>query len=429
MELIAGKYRVLKDLGQGACGKVYLVEHVELGAKCALKMLQPSLTDDGRLIERFKQEANILLQFNHPSSVQMRDFGRTEDGHYYMTMDFCDGKLVKEIIAEHKPVPVEEALDYTQQVLSALSAAHRAGIVHRDIKPDNLMVVRDTEGAPLVKVMDFGISKILGSVKIDSNMTVAGASIGTPNYMSPEQAAGEEDIDGRADIYACGILLYEMLSGSCPFQHDSMVKTLLLQITKPPSEFPASLGIPEQVKKIVFRALKKDRLERYQTADEFRNACLAALEQLKRDCSEESSAMAAPACSSSQKASAEEEDLGKLRIMCLDDDPFILNIMKRLLEQEGYRVFAAKDPAELDRYVFGEGAQMLVSDVQMPGMPGTTVCKLLKLTMPELKIILFSNIDERELENSAREAGADAWMSKNAKPADWIVKIKEVMDR
>lgn len=428
MDIIAGKYKVIKQLGEGSSGQVYLVEHSDLGVKYALKVLDTSLSDHQRFIERFKREAEVLLRFTHEGSIQLRDFGKVEDGRYYMAMDFCNGDVLKKIIEKHGAFTLRESFDILNQLLNALEAAHESGIIHRDIKPDNIMLQTNNTEKIMVKILDFGIAKIKESIEANQNTTMEGASIGTPYYMSPEQASGEADLDHRVDLYALGVVFYELLSGHVPFKGKTVLQTLLMHLTHTAEPIAKSLGLPECVDKFIEKALQKQKQERFQTAAEFRKAAASVLEEINEW--EQSRTMqeqfdvhiqarqlnplpAAPAN-------------GKTKILCLDDNEMILNILKHLLEQQGFEIFTASNASSIHDYLFQDGVKLLISDVEMPDMRGTRVCSMLKQSLPDLKIVLFSNIPERELEKASEECHADGWISKNARPQDWLRKIKEM---
>lgn len=431
MQVIAGKYEVIKVIGEGASGRVYLVKHRELGSHYALKLLDPTLALETRFIDRFKTEAEVLRRFNHPGSVQLRDFGRTDEGLYYMAMDFCTGQSLKDRLLEKKRYSVADALTVAVEMLDIIEAAHRAGIIHRDIKPENIMIERGMGGYEHLRILDFGIAKIKELPEGTRRATLEGASIGTPQYMSPEQAAGEKNLDLRVDIYSAGIVLYELIAGHVPFEGKNVVHTLLMQITQPPPPFKPSLHVPPQVERIIFKALEKDVEKRYQSAVEFKETCAQALQQA-------AAAPAAPKESAgadiapqqpapSWEGKAVGADRQQFKILCLDDQEMIINILKHLLENEGYLVHTSTDWAVIHEYLFSDHVDLLISDVEMPGMKGTAVCQILKETMPDLKIVLFSNVPERQLEKMAAQARADAWISKNWTPADWIRQIKEIL--
>src|SRR4029079_18892958 len=205
-----GRYVIRRKLGSGGMADVYLAEDQELGRRVALEMLNERHATDEQFVERFRREAQNAASLNHPNIVSIFDRGHAE-GTYYIAMEFLDGRTLKELLVKNGPTPIPIAIDYSRQILNALSFAHRHGIVHRDIKPHNVVVGPDGR----VKVTDFGIARSGAS-----QMTEAGSIIGTAQYLSPEQARGTM-VDQRSDLYSVGIVLYEMLTGSVPFSGDT----------------------------------------------------------------------------------------------------------------------------------------------------------------------------------------------------------------
>ncbi len=265
--LLHGRYRVLRKLGSGGMADVYLAEDQELGRRVAIKILNERHADDELFVERFRREAKNAASLSHPNVVSIYDRGETQ-GTYYIAMEFMDGRSLKELIVRDTlPVPI--AISYARQILAALRYAHRHGIVHRDIKPHNLLV--GPEGR--LKVTDFGIARAG-----PSQMTEAGAIIGTAQYLSPEQARGA-DVDQRSDIYSLGIVLYELLTGVVPFSGGTPVEVAmkhLSAIPEPPSR--KRPDVPRELDLVVLRALAKTADERYGSADEM-DADLARVER------------------------------------------------------------------------------------------------------------------------------------------------------
>jgi serine/threonine protein kinase len=428
MNIIAGKYEVLKELGEGGAGTVYQVKHTDLGVIYALKLLKPELVDQ-RFIDRFKREAEVLIRFNHPGSVALRDFGKTETGAYYMAMDYCEGTTLHDLILAQGEIPMRRVLKITEQLLETLHAAHTAGIVHRDIKPENIMLDKASDGSDFVRILDFGIAK-LKEQKNDPSRTMDGVSVGTPQYMSPEQASGEANLDHRVDIYSLGCVVYEMLTGQPPFAADTVLQTLIMHLTQPPPPFAAEYGFPDYVESFVFRALEKNRESRYQSGEEF----LSSLRKLKETLfpvakdSQEVKPVKESHQLDNQASQAPIVAKKPTKILCLDDSDMILHIFKHILEEKGYIVYTANNSAAVHQYLFQEKVDLLVTDVQMPDIPGTKVCRMLKKTIPDLKVVLFSNLPERELEAMSNESKADGWISKNTKPKEWVEKIVEVLE-
>jgi eukaryotic-like serine/threonine-protein kinase len=256
--LFDGRYRIQRKLGAGGMADVYLAEDQELGRRVAIKILNDRHANDDQFIERFRREAKNAAALNHPSIVSIYDRGEAEDT-YYIAMEFLDGRTLKELIVSRGAAPINVAIEYARQILSALRFAHRHGIVHRDIKPHNVLV--DSEGR--VKVTDFGIARA-GT----SQMTETGSIVGTAQYLSPEQARGGE-IDPRSDLYSLGVVLYELLTGKTPFDGETPVEIAMKHLSNPPQP-PSKLrsDIPPELDQVVMRALAKNPDDRYQNAEE-----------------------------------------------------------------------------------------------------------------------------------------------------------------
>ena len=256
--LFDGRYRIQRKLGAGGMADVYLAEDQELGRRVAIKILNDRHANDDQFIERFRREAKNAAALNHPNIVSIYDRGNAEDT-YYIAMEFLDGRSLKELIVGRGAAPINVAIEYARQILSALRFAHRHGIVHRDIKPHNVLV--DGEGR--VKVTDFGIARA-GT----SQMTETGSIVGTAQYLSPEQARGGE-VDPRSDLYSLGVVLYELLTGKTPFDGDTPVEIAMKHLSnapKPPSKLRPD--VPPELDMVVLRALAKNPDDRYQSADE-----------------------------------------------------------------------------------------------------------------------------------------------------------------
>ena len=266
--LFDGRYRIVRKLGTGGMANVYLAEDQELGRRVAIKILDDRHASDDQFVERFRREAKNAAGLNHPNIVSIYDRGEAE-GTYYIAMEYLDGRSLKELIVSRGPAPISLAIDYARQILAALRFAHRNSIVHRDIKPHNVLV----DGDGRLKVTDFGIARAGAS-----EMTEAGSIIGTAQYLSPEQAKGTT-VDHRSDIYSLGVVLYELLSGRVPFTGDTAVEIAMRHLSSVP-EPPSALreDVPHELDMVVLRALAKDPDDRYQTAEEME----AELERVSR---------------------------------------------------------------------------------------------------------------------------------------------------
>jgi beta-lactam-binding protein with PASTA domain/tRNA A-37 threonylcarbamoyl transferase component Bud32 len=264
--LFDGRYRILRKLGSGGMANVYLAEDEELGRRVAVKILNERYANDDLFIERFRREAKSAAGLSHPNIVSIYDRGQAE-GTYYIAMEVIEGRSLKELILTRGALPIGAALAYAKQLLEALRFAHRHGIIHRDIKPHNVLVSADQHAKanePRLKVTDFGIARHGAS-----QMTEAGSIMGTAQYLSPEQARGAP-VTAASDLYSAGVVLYEMLTGKVPFTGDSAIEIAMKHVNDLPAP-PSALRpeIPVELDQIVLRALAKDPGERYQSAEEF----------------------------------------------------------------------------------------------------------------------------------------------------------------
>jgi serine/threonine-protein kinase len=258
-QVVGGRYRVVRKLGGGGMADVYLCEDLTLGRHVAIKVLLQRYLDDPTFVERFRREAKAAAGLNHQNLVSIYDWGEVE-GTYYIVMEYVEGETLKDLIRRRGRLSGNESVGIALQLLAAVEFAHRSGIVHRDIKPQNVMIDR----GGTVKVMDFGIARAG-----DSGMTEAGSILGTAQYLAPEQAKGYP-VDERSDLYSVGVVLYEMLTGTVPFRGDSAVTVALKHVNEVPRE-PAELvpGLPYALNQIVLKAMAKDPADRYQSAAEF----------------------------------------------------------------------------------------------------------------------------------------------------------------
>jgi eukaryotic-like serine/threonine-protein kinase len=257
-QVFDGRYRVIRKLGAGGMADVYLAEDQELGRSVAIKILNDRHAQDDQFVERFRREAKNAAGLSHPNIVSIYDRGEAE-GSYYIAMEYLDGRTVKELLVRNGPPPIPIAIDYARQIIGAIGFAHRNGIVHRDIKPHNVVVGRDGR----LKVTDFGIARSGAS-----QMTEVGSIIGTAQYLSPEQARGA-GTDARSDIYSMGIVLYELLTNEVPFSGDTPVEIAMKHLSEvPPKPSELRPEVPHDLDSIVLRALAKDPADRYQSAEE-----------------------------------------------------------------------------------------------------------------------------------------------------------------
>ena len=274
-QLIGDRYRIIKKIGEGGMGEVYVAEHIHIEKKVALKLLRPEVLSNAEAVARFRQEARSASSIGHDNIISIDDFGTLPDGRVYMAMEYLQGQALNDMIGR-EPLPLPRALDILIQVARGLAAAHAKGITHRDMKPENVFVTHK-EGRDVPKILDFGIAKVSGG-DTAQNLTVAGTIFGTPFYMAPEQAMGGK-MDHRCDIYAMGIILYEVFCGTVPFKAETFMGILTQHITMqpvPPSEMASRNGriCPHDLESIILKAIQKEPANRYQTMGELANALI-----------------------------------------------------------------------------------------------------------------------------------------------------------
>lgn len=269
---IGDRYEIDGVLGRGGMGIVYKGKHVLMNRPVAIKMLHPENADDDSVVARFQSEAQTLSQLSHPNLVSVFDFGITSNDEPYMIMDFHSGSNLESYLVANGILSSETGIGIFKQVLSGLSVVHKAGIVHRDIKPGNIIVSQ--ERMPKVKIVDFGIAKNPSTEKERLKITNTGEVMGTPRYMSPEQCTGKE-LDARSDIYALGCVMYECFTGKPTFDGDSFYDMVRLHLNETPSRLPffqPAVDLPKELVEVIFKALKKNPDDRYQSAEEMLDA-------------------------------------------------------------------------------------------------------------------------------------------------------------
>jgi serine/threonine-protein kinase len=269
-----GEYRVEKMLGEGGMGQVYAAKQPVIGKRVAVKILKAAFSNDAELVRRFLGEARAVNKIGHPNIIDIFSFGQLPDGRQYFVMEFLEGETLGERIAR-EPLEPEEAKRLLIQACNALEAAHRERVVHRDLKPDNLWIARPKHGASFIKVLDFGIAKLIETEMV--NVTQTGVTMGTPMYMSPEQCIGQ-NVDHRTDIYAMGAMLYQIFAGRLPFDGRTFAEVVAQQLTAvpaPPSQFRP---MPAKLEQLILACLEKDAGKRPQTAAELAVMLEAALD-------------------------------------------------------------------------------------------------------------------------------------------------------
>ncbi len=271
--VLGGRYRLEQRLGQGGMGTVYRALHTLMDKPIALKILRSEMAADNEAVARFHREARSASRLDHDHCIRVTDFGQSDDGLLYLVMELLDGVSLGQVI-RRGPVPSARAAAIGAAIAEALEHAHDAGIIHRDLKPDNVFLARRPRGRELVKVLDFGLAKLVHDGALGPSITRDGTVFGTPEYMAPEQAEGEK-LDGRTDIYALGIILYQLVTGDVPFRATNFVALLTKQVSEkptPPRERRPDLDIPEGLEEVILRCIAKSAGDRYATAHELAEA-------------------------------------------------------------------------------------------------------------------------------------------------------------
>jgi serine/threonine-protein kinase len=282
-EMVAQRYRIVRLLGEGGMGAVYLAEHILMKKRFALKTLHGEMAEHEEVLGRFRREAEAAAHLEHPHVVAATDFGQIEDGSFFLVLEYVDGTALRVALADG-PFPAARALRITRQMALALERAHDAGIVHRDLKPENVMLVRKGEDPDFVKVLDFGVARFDAAAEREAAtgqiLTRLGTVMGTPEYMSPEQALGER-ATARADLYAVGVMLFEMLAGTRPFEGDDMTALMSMHMIAPvPAIADRSPGVtvPPEIEAIVRKLMEKEASARHESA----RALIDAIDECSR---------------------------------------------------------------------------------------------------------------------------------------------------
>jgi hypothetical protein len=271
-----GRYRLQKLLGAGGMGEVYLAEHLLLRRPCAIKLIRPAQAGDPKTLRRFEREVQTTATLTHPNTVEIYDYGHTEDGTFYYVMEYLPGLSLDDLVERHGPVPPERAVHLLRQVCQALREAHAVGLIHRDIKPGNIIACERGKVYDVAKLLDFGLVRhaVLGDW--DARLTAEGVVSGSPGYLSPEQALGKPEVDARCDLYSLGGVAYHLVTGRLPFERPTLMEMLLAHARDPVVPVrEVRADVPADLAAVIMRCLEKDPGQRFPDAESLEKALAA----------------------------------------------------------------------------------------------------------------------------------------------------------
>lgn len=460
------KYNIEFLLGAGGMGTVFKARHKFIGNEVAIKVIHPEMAVDKNVEERFLREARAAATIDHINAIRVSDFGKVGD-MLYLVMEFIQGESMKEYLERKQQLELSETVHIMNQVAAALDIAHSFQIIHRDLKPDNIMFKTGLKGERIVKVVDFGIAKIKSSSDDGSiSITGAGTILGTAKYMSPEQCQAAP-IDHRSDIYSLGVIVYEALTGQCPYGDANGMQVIVKHIIEPPPT-PRSLNpnIPEPVEKVILKALAKQPNARYSTAGEFTtdlttaagafcdltkgtqtsllstpvsspisqpasNQTIASPIQAPSVSTPNNQTIASP-IQSPMPVQGGQTIIGSIsalpqsvigiggkrpKILIVLESKAILMLFKAQMQQAGYDVSFVMNSLEAPAAINNEKPDIIILGVELSQLSGPDLCRMIK-TKPELAqfsrtpVLLYSAMSEEELDSKVKECQADGYIHK-----------------
>lgn len=406
--VLSDRYRIERVVGAGGVGSVYQATQLGLDRRVAIKVLRPELSESDLAMARFAREAKTAAQLQHPNIVTVHDFGTTPDGRAFLVMEFLSGLNLAQWIRKNRPTNIAKTIGFLTTVCGAIEALHRSGIIHRDIKPSNIVIAESQGGAPVVKVVDFGLVRP-GLTESHENIT-GGLVLGTPEFMAPELFTGQRP-DERTDIYALGVTAYEALTGELPFgmgPFKEMYHRHSTLIPRRPSELRPDL--PESADSALFRALHKDPKKRYATAGEFASALNLAF-SMGAEAAHSSGASINVILDTVEVAS--DEHVTRLAsILVVEDDKLVRETLIEGLEERSFEVVTATDGIEAFLLLGKRAFDLILSDVSMPNLDGLTLLRLKSekgISTPV--IFLTASVSEHD-QTLATTLGASAFVAK-----------------
>ena len=417
--VISDRYRLESTAGEGGIGAVFQARHLLIDRIVAVKILRPARRGETHHRDWFLREARAANRVEHDHVVDIYDFGDTDDGLYYLVMEYFKGQPLSHVIAKG-PMEIARAVDMMVQTCSALAHAHDFGVVHRDIKSDNVFLTEKAGNRDYVKVIDFGLS----SLATDSKLEPDGAVFGTMEYMSPEQTRGE-DATPASDQYALGVLFFELLTGYLPFNSVRRKDLLRLHQEKaPPLPSRYRRDIPKSAEAIILRCLEKKQSARYASSHDLHHAFVQLAAELGSPASVTTKRRAAP-----KPAPAEPHDVDGPVVLILDDSKMMLTLYGALLRAAGMQVHTAETILEFDKLLRKVEPSLLLVDVLMPDLDGDEVVPVLRkrYMMDDVPIVLISGMQPDELARRAEKAGADGWITKGAGVEGFVGEVESFL--
>ncbi|UCE40874.1 MAG: protein kinase [Candidatus Aminicenantes bacterium] len=418
--LFAGRYQIIKELGQGGMGKVYLVLDNEIHERIALKVLNPDVASDEKTVERFRNELKFSRKISHKNVCRMFDLGEKE-GLKYISMEYVSGESLLDLLTRLGNLTVQKTLSITIQVCEGLAEAHKLDVVHRDLKPQNIMI--DADG--IVHIMDFGIARSMKK----KGLTEAGLLVGTPHFMSPEQLESE-DVDKRSDIYCMGVILYKILTGYVPYEGETPVSMALKMKTEPPPD-PRNINdqVPENLARVIFKCLENEREKRYQQVEDL----LADLKKIEDEIIGAGGILPEekipdPQVDLPEKKERSPEPKSRPRILVVDDKEVNVELIEAHLSPQ-YDVVPAYGGKEALEKTEQESLDLILLDVMMPDPDGYKVCKQLKENPKTqmIPVVMVTALRDKEDRIKALELGADDFLTKPIDRAELLARVKSLL--
>jgi serine/threonine protein kinase len=411
-ELIAGRYEVEEIIGRGGMAFVLGARHVELGQHVAIKLLRVDTPQRGEVYARFLREARACAQLRSDHVVRVFDVGHMDNGEPFMVMERLTGGDLGRLVDAGGSLPIDDAASYVLQACEAVAEAHAMGIVHRDLKPANIFLAAGADGSPVVKLLDFGISKMTSSEGL--LLTMTGMTVGSPVYMSPEQIRASKDVDHRTDIWSLGVVLYQLLTGRAPFSAPTLSALSVVIATEDPVPLRERRPeLPGALEPLVMKCLEKTPERRFQTVADLASA-------LAPFAPGDMTSLVERICRIGRKAQlgdttstrSVEPRAARGRVLLVDDDRDVLRATARLLRHAGWTVDEAAEGREALARLGGTVYDAIVTDIDMPGLSGVELLRVLRTRQDRTPVVLMTGGPSVQTAIEAVELGAFRYLVK-----------------